>query len=114
MRKGKFKKLTAWEVRNQRNPRLKETTGGTTSLNRFDAWSITPSPPKHATKSTLSCRSLSHENQQGNEILIKIWNIKIFNIVIVKSSIPGILTVKGLNKSKPRNSCKYVMHIRLN
>lgn len=49
---------TVWEVRNPRDPRLNETTGGTASLNKFDAWSITPSPPKQATRSTLSWRSL--------------------------------------------------------
>lgn len=56
-----FKIRTEWEVRNPRDPRLNETTGGTAPLNKLDAWRITPSPPKHATKSTLSWRSLHSE-----------------------------------------------------
>ena len=51
-------RLTGCEVRNPRDPRLNDTTGGTAPLNKFDACNITPSPPKHATKSTLSWRSL--------------------------------------------------------
>lgn len=57
-KKTEAKKLTVWEVKNPRDPRLNDTMGGTAPLNRFEAWSITPSPPRHATKSTLSCRSL--------------------------------------------------------
>lgn len=47
-------KHTLCEVKNPRDPRLKETTGGTEVLNKFDACRMTPSPPKHVTKSTLS------------------------------------------------------------
>lgn len=55
-----LERLTLWEVRKPREPRLNDTTGGTAPLNRFEACSITPSPPKQATKSTFSCRSLNH------------------------------------------------------
>lgn len=47
-----------WEVRNPRDPRLNDTTGGIAPRNNLVAWSITPSPPRQATKSTLSRRSL--------------------------------------------------------
>lgn len=33
---------------------------------------------------------------------------------ILQVPLPGILTIKGLNKPKPWNSCKYIMHIRFN
>lgn len=52
-------KHTICEVKNPRDPRLKETIGGTDVLNKFDACKMTPSPPKQVTKSTLSWRSLS-------------------------------------------------------
>lgn len=45
---------TVCDVRNPRDPKLKETTGGTAPLNKFEACRMTPSPPKHTTKSTLS------------------------------------------------------------
>jgi hypothetical protein len=54
-----FEEHTLWEARKPREPRLNDTTGGTAPLNRFEACNITPSPPKHATKSTFSCRSLN-------------------------------------------------------
>lgn len=47
-------KRTLCEVKNPRDPRLKETTGGTEVLNKFDACKMSPSPPKHVTKSTRS------------------------------------------------------------
>lgn len=57
-----FERHTLWEVRKPREPRLNDTMGGIASLNRFEACSITPSPPKHATKSTFSCRSLNQSH----------------------------------------------------
>lgn len=58
-------------MRNPRDPRLNETTGGTAPLNKFDACNITPSPPKHATKSTLSWRSLIFKQSKTKSIIIE-------------------------------------------
>ena len=48
--KSWVKKLTVWEVRNPKDPRLNDTTGGTAPLNKFDACSITPSSPQASHK----------------------------------------------------------------
>lgn len=114
--KGWVKKLTVWEVRNPRDPRLNDTTGGTAPLNKFDACSITPSPPKQATKSTLSCRSLHQGHPKGQQN--SQWSIGILTtismLLLLRKGVPlpGVLTIKGLNKSEPWDSSKYVMHIR--
>ena len=114
--KSWVKKLTVWEVRNPRDPRLNDTTGGTAPLNKFDACSITPSPPKQATKSTLSCRSLHQGHPTGQQN--SQWSIGILTtismLLLLRQGVPppGFLTIKGLNKSEPWDSSKYVMHIR--
>lgn len=114
--KGWVKKLTVWEVRNPRDPRLNDTTGGTAPLNKFEPCSITPSPPKQATKSTLSCRSLHQGHPKGQQN--SQWSIGILTtismLLLLRKGVPlpGVLTIKGLNKSEPWDSSKYVMHIR--
>ena len=114
--KSWVKKLTVWEVRNPKDPRLNDTTGGTAPINKFDACSITPSPPKQATKSTLSCRSLHQGHHTGQQNCQ--WSIGILTtismLLLLRQGVPlpGVLTIKGLNKSEPWDSSKYVMHIR--
>ena len=41
---------------------------------------------------------------------------KYINAITLKiiSVVPGVLAIKSLDKSKPRNSCKYVMYVRFN
>ena len=114
--KSWVKKLTVWEVRNPKDPRLNDTTGGTAPLNKFDACSITPSPPKQATKSTLSCRSLHQGHPTGQQNTQ--WSIGILTtismLLLLRQGVPppGVFTIKGLNKSEPWDSSKYDMHIR--
>ena len=72
IKKMRNEKHTLWDVRNPRDPRLKETTGGTAPVNKLDACKMTPSPPRQVIKSTLSCRSL-HLKIRNRKLQLKIY-----------------------------------------
>lgn len=48
--------LKLWFVRKPMDPRWKDTTGGMWCLNKLLACRMTPSPPRHTTKSTCSAK----------------------------------------------------------